>query len=54
MILEEIEDEALWDEAFARSPDLLEQLAAEAISEYQAGKVSPTRCRAVHHTCVSR
>jgi hypothetical protein len=38
MILEEIEDEALWDDTFARSPDLLEQLAAEAMSEYQAGK----------------
>ena len=30
LILEEIEDEARWDAAFARSHDVLEQLAAEA------------------------
>jgi hypothetical protein len=38
MILEELEDEALWDEAFARSPNVLAQLAAEAMNEYHAGK----------------
>ncbi|MBR8827963.1 MAG: hypothetical protein DSM107014_08695 [Gomphosphaeria aponina SAG 52.96 = DSM 107014] len=38
MILEEIEDERQWDESFAHSPDLLAQLAAEAMAEYRAGK----------------
>ena len=38
LILEEIEDERRWDESFARSPDLLAKLAAEAIVEYRAGK----------------
>lgn len=35
MILEELEDEHRWDESFARSPDLLAKLAAEAMSEYR-------------------
>ncbi len=38
LILEEIEDEGRWDESFARSPDLLAKLAAEAVVEYRAGK----------------
>ncbi|NES86135.1 MAG: hypothetical protein F6K10_34815 [Moorea sp. SIO2B7] len=38
IILEEIEDERLWDEAFARSPDLLAKLAASAMAEYHAGE----------------
>ncbi|MBC6431789.1 hypothetical protein FM036_13725 [Nostoc sp. HG1] len=38
MILEELEDERSWDEAFACSPDLLAFLAAEAMAEYRAGK----------------
>ena len=38
LILEEIEDERRWDESFARSPDLLVKLAAEAMVEYRAGK----------------
>lgn len=38
LILEEIEDERRWDESFARSPDLLAKLAAEAVVEYRAGK----------------
>ncbi|ARV61193.1 hypothetical protein BZZ01_23550 [Nostocales cyanobacterium HT-58-2] len=38
MILEELEDERLWNESFARSPDLLAQLAAEAMAEHRAGK----------------
>ncbi|UBF30796.1 hypothetical protein K9N68_39780 (plasmid) [Kovacikia minuta CCNUW1] len=38
LILEEIEEEQRWDESFARSPDLLAQLAAEAMAEYRAGK----------------
>jgi hypothetical protein len=38
MILEELEDETRWDEAFARSSNVLAQLAAEAMTEYHAGK----------------
>jgi hypothetical protein len=38
LILEELEDDQRWDESFARSPDLLANLAAEAMAEYRAGK----------------
>ncbi|WP_414574630.1 hypothetical protein [Anabaena sp. CCY 9402-a] len=38
MILEELEDEHLWDEAFGDSPDVLAKLASEAMAEYHAGK----------------
>ncbi|WP_414572034.1 hypothetical protein [Nostoc sp. CCY 9925] len=38
IILAELEDERRWDEAFARSPDILAKLAAEAMAEYRAGK----------------
>lgn len=38
MILEELEDEIQWDEAFANSKDALAKLAAEAMAEYRAGK----------------
>jgi hypothetical protein len=38
MILEELEDDLRWDEAFSRSPDILAKLAANAMAEYDAGK----------------
>jgi hypothetical protein len=38
MILEALEDERRWDEAFASSPDLLAKLASEAMAEYRTGK----------------
>lgn len=38
IILEEIEDEARWDATFAKSQDVLAQLASEAMTEYRAGK----------------
>jgi hypothetical protein len=38
LILEELEEEQRWDESFARSPDLLAKLAAQAMAEYRAGK----------------
>lgn len=38
MILEELEDEQRWDEAFSRSPNALAKLAATAMAEYRAGK----------------
>lgn len=37
MILEELEDDLRWDEAFARSPDALAKLSATAMAEYHAG-----------------
>lgn len=37
LILEEIEDEASWDAAFARSQDLLERLSEEAEAEDRQG-----------------
>lgn len=38
LILEELEDEIQWDEAFANSQDALARLAAEAMAEHRAGK----------------
>lgn len=38
LILEEIQDEARWDQAFTRSQDALAKLAAEAMEEDRAGK----------------
>lgn len=38
LILEEIEEEARWDEAFKKSQDALARLAADALAEEQAGK----------------
>lgn len=38
IILEELEDEARWEEAFARSRDALAKLAQEAMLEDRAGK----------------
>lgn len=38
LILEELEEEQHWDGSFARSPDLLAKLAAEAMAEYRAGE----------------
>lgn len=38
IIMEELEDETKWDEAFSRSKDGLAKLAAEAMAEYHAGK----------------
>ncbi|MDJ0577287.1 MAG: hypothetical protein QNJ65_19275 [Xenococcaceae cyanobacterium MO_234.B1] len=38
IILEELEDEMKWEKVFADSQDMLAKLAAEAMTEYQAGK----------------
>lgn len=40
-ILAELESERHWDELFARSPDLLVEMAAEAIREDEAGLTQP-------------
>jgi hypothetical protein len=39
VILEEIEDERRWDEAFANSQDVLARLAAEAREDIRQGRV---------------
>ncbi|MEH2144047.1 hypothetical protein [Nostoc sp.] len=41
LILEELEDDTLWDQAFEQSQDTLATLAAEAIAEFKAGKTQP-------------
>ena len=38
IILEELEDEMKWEQAFSDSQDLLAELAVEAMTEYRAGK----------------
>jgi len=40
-ILAELESERRWDDLFARSADLLEELAAEAVREDEAGLTEP-------------
>jgi len=40
-ILAELESERRWDDLFARSPELLSELAAEAIREDEAGLTKP-------------
>ena len=40
-MLEELDSNERWDELFARSPELLEKLAAEAIAEDDAGLTEP-------------
>ena len=40
-ILEELDSERRWDEAFANSQDLLAQMADEALAEHRAGKTLP-------------
>ena len=39
LILDELADEALWDEKFARSQDQLAKLAAKAREDVKAGRV---------------
>ncbi len=38
LILAELEEEQRWDDSFARSPNLLTKLAAEAMAEHRSGK----------------
>ena len=40
-ILAELESERRWDELFARSPDLLAEMADEAVREDEAGLTEP-------------
>lgn len=41
LILEEMDAERRWDEAFAHSQDKLAQLATAALAEHRAGKTKP-------------
>ncbi len=41
LMLEVMADEARWDEAFAKSADVLEKLGEEAQAEFEAGKTLP-------------
>ncbi len=40
-LLEELEDEARWDEAFAASQDALSKLADEALEDHRQGRTKP-------------
>lgn len=41
ILLEEMEDEKRWQEAFRRGEAKLVQLAEEALEEYRAGRTTP-------------
>lgn len=41
ILLEEIASEQRWSDSFAKSEDLLEKLAAEALAEHAAGRTEP-------------
>jgi len=41
VILEELESEERWQEAFARSERQLAELAREALEDYRAGRTTP-------------
>ena len=40
-IMEEIEEEKKWADSFARSQNMLNKMAAEALQEYRGGKTRP-------------
>ena len=40
-IMEEIAEERKWTDSFARSLDVLDQMAAEALQEHAEGKIRP-------------
>ena len=41
ILLEEMESEERWSALFSGSQNLLEQMASEAIQDFQAGRVQP-------------
>jgi hypothetical protein len=41
ILIEEIASERRWSKSFARSENLLEGMAAEALAEFKAGKTKP-------------
>ncbi|MGE5238762.1 MAG: hypothetical protein ACM3ON_08170 [Chloroflexota bacterium] len=44
-VLEELEAEGRWEEAFAASEDVLDRLANEALAEHKQGKTKPLKLR---------
>ena len=41
IVLDEISSEQRWDDAFAKSQDVLSALAQEALRDYEIGKTTP-------------
>ena len=41
MLLAELDSEARWADLFARSPDRLAEMAAEAVADHRAGRTRP-------------
>ena len=41
LIMDELEEEKRWDEAFTKSPETLAKLFAEAESDERAGRIEP-------------
>lgn len=44
-LLEELEAERKWEQTFAESEDILDQLADQAIGDYKRGKTTPLHMR---------
>jgi hypothetical protein len=53
-ILAELESERRWDELFARSSDLLSELAAEAVREDEAGLTERLDPETANEPCFSK
>jgi hypothetical protein len=41
LVMEELESEKKWDEAFANSQDILAQMAEQALAEHKRGETRP-------------
>ena len=46
IIFDILADEKQWDELFARTQNMLGNMANEAIAEYESGKTKPCSCKA--------
>ncbi len=44
IVLAELASEERWNDLFAKSQDLLAELAQEALAEHRAGKTQPLEC----------
>ena len=44
MVLAELASEERWNDLFAKSQDLLAELAQEALADHRAGKTQPLEC----------
>ena len=54
ILLEEMESEERWSALFSGSQNLLEQMASEAIQDFQAGRVPPIDASDLIGSCRSR